>query len=108
MLMLKAPQPPQPADVVQNPNETNKKKKNKTNCKKKKKKYRKRKKRGKSHIDEDAAMQTRSLAPSGEQHLSLEQPSDDTTKDWRRQYALLKIFVVQEKTKWEGNFIGEF
>lgn len=104
MMMLTAP-PPQPTqpDVLQKLKETDKTKKNRMNTKEKKKKYRKRKKGGKSYIDEDAAMQTRSLlSKNGKQHLSVEQPSDDTTKDWRRQYVLLKNFVSQEKVKWKG------
>ena len=104
MMMLTAP-PPQPTqpDVLQKLKETDKTKKNRMNTKERKKKYRKRKKGGKSYIDEDAAMQTRSLlSKNGKQHLSVEQPSDDTTKDWRRQYVLLKNFVSQEKVKWKG------
>ena len=104
MMMLTAP-PPQPTqpDVLQKLKETDKTKKNRMNTKERKKKYRKRKKGGKSYIDEDAAMQTRSLvSTNGKQHLSVEQPSDDTTKDWRRQYVLLKNFVSQEKVKWKG------
>ena len=104
IMMLTAP-PPQltQPDVLQKLKETDKTKKSRMNTKEKKKKYRKRKKGGKSYIDEDAAMQTRSLlSKNGKQHLSVEQPSDDTTKDWRRQYVLLKNFVSQEKVKWKG------
>ena len=35
--------------------------------------------------------------------LNVESPlSSETTKEWRRQFVLLKNFFVQEKKKWKG------
>jgi len=94
LLMLTAPPPPTQENGTQNhimPGQKITKKKQKT--------LTKRKKIGISYINEDAAMQTCSSSGAAPNVSPL---SNETTKDWERQFSILKNFVVQEKTKWNG------
>ena len=104
-MMLTAPPPKQDdvnsKDIVFIPKGTKKVKHPKTDNKKKKKnmkkkkKLTKRKKGGVSCIKKGAAMQTDGREEPIGEHLDRGQD----TKDWRRQYALLKNYVAQEETK---------
>ena len=103
-MLLTAPPPPKQEDVISKviipiPKRTKmvkfQKTDNEINTQKKKKKLTKKKQGGVSCIDQGAAMQIgRKASPIGE-HFS--QGRD--TKDWRRQFALLKNYVAQEQTK---------
>ena len=95
LLMLTAPPPPTQDNSVQKRTMPGQK-----ITKKNQKKLTKRKKKGKSYTDEDPAKQK---SISSNEALNVESPlSNETTKDWKRQFALLKKFFVQEKTKWKG------